>query len=731
MAEELETQAQEEEGQGISLPFDIRTILTGLWRRRYIFVLIVVVFSVASIIGGLVLGTQTYESSTVLLYKPAPEGDESDSYTPSLFTLLSMVKMASNIEETRKRLHLAASVGQIGAACSVDIQRRTTLMSIRVKWGNGPGAAAIANTLRDVFLDNQRRIRQRKAENDVQDLSERLKTVKKQVKKAENVLGAFMLTNRIVDLDKEAQWYLEQLITMDTLYERTLADRNTINIQAKNIGIIISNLKIRVAEEMQRNKAQMQSLTLTNLRIQRLRELIKDDKTGRENMALLTKHKLELDRMKHLIEIGAVSSAQYHRVLAEYQKQEARTVDTEQIQQWKEEIKKLDEVVAPADAGSSPTGNLLENMMMREFEIQLDQIALGEKVKTLAASVEKVKKKLDTLPVFQRQYIALERDVALLESEVKQVEELLAAARRVQESGTTGFNLVSEAKVPRFPRKSTRKKIVVAIAGFGVFLAFLVIAGLELLDMTIKSGGELGARFSFPVLGALHKAHPGDDVFPGPGESVFIEDFRKSARKLRLAVPKRGARLLVVGACHGEGVTTVATNLAACFGRQDERVLVIDTQVRPDERQKKSETHDDLRALLAEPDGAVKGLGEYLSYEALDLDEIVWPTIVPGVECIPRVGKAVIPDLINTHRMREMLDELSSRFSLIFLDAPPIEDYVDTEALAQYADGIIFVVKSKNCSYFKLRKTLDLLEATGKPIVGTFLVGVEPLYMEG
>jgi len=717
---------QPEQSAPQALPFDIRTFGVGLWRRRRWLVFFLLISGAAGIVGGLMMGQQTFEAQTVLLYKPSSDTTEADR--PSLFTLLSMVKLKSNLMETRDRLHLPTTISAIGAAVNVEIQRQTTLMSIRVEWSDAENAAAIANTIRDVFIENQRRVRSEKAGVEIKDSEAQLAEIKRTLKQAEDALQTYSISNRIVDLSKEAQWYLEQVTTLDVLYEKTRAQKNTLDLQAENIVQIISNLRVRVQQESQ-SQGQLGDVTETNVKIQRYREMISEDKLARENLAQMTKTKLELDRMEHLLKIGAVAQTQYDEALAEYEKFKARTLDTQQIKDWKGEVEKLNEIVVPANAGSTPSGDLLKSMMMREFDIQLQQVGFTEEAARLGEAVQRAKHKLEELPKFQRIYASLQREVETQEIKKKEVEGLLNTARRQQEAGAIEFALVSEALPQARASKSTRKKITMAIMGAGMLFSVLLLVGLELLDFTIKSAGELALRVPYPVLNVLARHQNTARIMPGARESVFIEDFRTMALTVRRMMPGKGTRLMLVAARHGEGVTTVTANLAACFGRLDERVLVLDTQVRDDADQFKHHAHADARTLLATPANATRGLGEYLSFEAFDVNEILAATVLPGVECIPRVGKAVIPDLLNSHRMRELLQELSQRFSIVLIDAPPVNIYVDAQNLVSNVDGIIFVVRAQYDTYFTVRQAVQKLAEFSTPIIGTVLVNVDPIYM--
>ena len=370
------------------------------------------------------------------------------------------------------------------------------------------------------------------------------------------------------------------------------------------------------------------------------------------------------------------------------------------------------------------------------------------------------------------------------------------------------FTVISEAQVPSRPYKSNRMLIFMGCVFLFTSLVFGIMIALELLDSTVKSAGELRLKFDEPIMGNIPHVKVWHQVMSGliplpyetkmglnQFESPIMEPFRIISRQLRVSIPKQGARILVASAHHGEGKSLAAMYLAACFGRHDERVLIMDAYVRSDidqerftnyaqgglapgntlgriesmvreplktlfggksqhthglnsssltmklyqsarrvtRRQPSTGTADTrliLRDLIPEDEHPLKGLGEYLSYEADESEEITWPTVLSGVECLPHIGKAVIPELLGSHRTRELMDELSSRYSVVLIDGPPVLPYVDADLITHLCDGIVFVVRSQWCQIGMVKKAFERLNKSGVPVVGIILNDVDPLYLE-
>ena len=702
------------------LPFDVKTLLLSLLRHWYIAALGLIAGLSVGVVVAYFFSQQTWKSETVLLYKFSEESTSpsaNPNYTPPpLTTLMNLVKIRSNLEETRQTLGLDTKVETLGSAIDVYIQDRTDLMTISVSWGTAKQAAAIANTLRDVFVGNQRRIRRE-------------------------------------ETDK----------SLDLLLRQSQIDRETLQHQVENMNGQMEALQDQIKTE--RSTASQRDVNRDmDVRAARLREAIAQDQTYRSRVAELTKAELDMKRAQEAVERGLISRAEFDAAKAEYEKVAAYTKETDQVKTWRGELGRLEnQGLGFNDLAMTPTAAMRAEIRLKVFDLQLQEIALDNKIKYL--------------------------------EEEKTAE-------------VSDFSVISEAQEPLRPYRSNRRTlflgIVLLFTGFG----FGIIVILELLDSTVKSIGELRVKFKEPVLGNIphvkiwHQVFSGLIPLPyetrmgtGQIESPIMEPFRIITRHMRAGTPKRGARVLIVSAHHGEGKSLAAIYLAACLGRQDERVLVVDGFIRATVDHKRfsafsqhltapasllgrvesifrepfktllgrqstaygeqdsssftrrlyqwarrvsrrppttgnDNAHLILRDLIPESETGLSGLGEYLSYQADTLDEITWPTILSGVDCLPHIGQAVIPELLGSNRMRELMDAMSERYSIVLIDGPPVLPYVDAELLAQQCDVILFVVRSQWRQIDMVQKAFTRLKSSGTPIVGMILNDVDPLYLE-
>jgi polysaccharide biosynthesis transport protein len=767
-----EVDIEEEEESGTKLPFDPRTLILSLCMKLHWLLIGVIITGILAVTFALLLTERTYKSQSVMIYQAnSAEEDPSTSSEPSLFTLISMIKLPSNIEDLRQKLEIPASISTIGQAISVEVERKTSLVTIEVQWDDPQLVASMANSIREIFLHNQFSQYEGKLKNRIEELENNIKTTTDKLKDVDGTLRTFTMENNIIDLSKEAQWYLEELTNLNILYDQAKIEKSTVELQVENVGLIIKQIEQRVAVEKSSSAAATDAISETNIKIQRLRESIIDDKQQRSREALLEQKKLTLDAADKNLKFGVISPQEYQKALSEYNAQVALTIDTEEVKSWKDEIEKLDSQVIPEEGGSTASGNLLTSIMMREFEIKLSSVSVDKKLEHLEDALKRTRTQLDKIPTLERKLITLQRDVTTFENEKIILESELVRTKRQLEVGGRPFALVALAKPPIRPSKSNRKTIFAGVMFFGSATTTILVLCSVLLNLTVKTGRELELRLNVPILMEFPSFSQISNPRPGQTDGKLTEQLRILSRKLQTLTPQKGTRIIFVSAGHQEGCSFVATNLAAAWGRQEKKVLLIDGQLRfPREINqtnfnknlyKSSDPLDRLLKLLpsklrdfyhrTKRKGIERrflnleeridintlrkeqnDLGLSTLFETdLPLEKVAQESVLEDVKVIPRGSQETKPDVLNTKRMSQLLEQAQKDFDYTIIDAPPLGPYFDAEALADGCDAIIFVARANQCHGGLLKKMVERLESSGTPILGAVLTDVSwPYYRE-
>lgn len=200
-----------------------------------------------------------------------------------------------------------------------------------------------------------------------------------------------------------------------------------------------------------------------------------------------------------------------------------------------------------------------------------------------------------------------------------------------------------------------------------------------------------------------------------------IEEAYKSIRaNIMFSVVKKGCKIIVVSSSlPNEGKTTTTVNLAASISQADQRVLLIDGDLR------KPKIHQYFSVSSA------PGLTDYLSDVAsarhkMDIFGIIHPT---KYENLSVIASGTIPpnpaELLGSDFMRDFLNSISKDFDYIIIDTPPLNVVSDALPLIRESDGVVLVVRDNQTTHPELQKALSTLEFIDAKILGFVVNFVE------
>ena len=323
---------------------------------------------------------------------------------------------------------------------------------------------------------------------------------------AESNLKEFTIKNHVVDLDKEAGWYLQQLINVELVYEQAIGEKHADQLQESKISNIMGELKTKARDE--------EDLVLADPGKAGLDPGTRAESDAiRGRTANLKMKEAEMQRDKTLFDNGILSKADYEKAKAGYESEKFALYN------------------------NSPSAGLLKEMTLRELQIRLNGISDQQKVAQLKTAVDRVRAKLDALPLVQREYLSLGREVAIRAAERERIDQFIGLARRQNESEAYGFSLVSPAKPPMLPTSSNRRVLFIAATVFVTFLGVFCMVTLEVMDRRIFSTADGGTKLKTEVLAG----------FIDGEESVATksDNFLTLASKLRRKGLRPGSKILV------------------------------------------------------------------------------------------------------------------------------------------------------------------------------------------
>lgn len=207
-------------------------------------------------------------------------------------------------------------------------------------------------------------------------------------------------------------------------------------------------------------------------------------------------------------------------------------------------------------------------------------------------------------------------------------------------------------------------------------------------------------------------------LVPGQPRSPLGNQFRQVKRSLlkNVHVPeqpalKRSNVIMVTSALKGEGKTFCAVNLAMSIAMEvDRSVLLVDADV--------------VRPAMLDRLGLPPrdGLLDVLSEARRDVSEVLLKTNVPKLNLLPAGNaKPNSTELLASDAMERLLDELATTYAdrVLVLDAPPLLQTTESQALAARVGQILMVVEASRTSPGAVAQAFEAVEQC--PVVMSLL----------
>ncbi len=340
------------------------------------------------------------------------------------------------------------------------------------------------------------------------------------------------------------------------------------------------------------------------------------------------------------------------------------------------------------------------NLRVKAFSAQLE---------SMNAAVADAKKSEAESTALYRDYFLAKRD---LENQQKIRDAILL--RQLQETVDLQIprSAIVEITDPAEPSlRPVRPNVPVNIA-LGVIVGLVVGIGLaffiEYLDTSVKTIDDVERALGAPVLGVIPQ-NVGSLLEEGP-ESPHAEAYRVLRTNMIFTRKREDATTLtVVSGGAGEGKSTTIFNLASVFATNDQRVLLVDSDLR----------RPSLHKILKVSNSV--GLTNYLLGQS-KLEEVVQTTSLPTLHFLPS-GKLPSSSLgiLNSPQMKEFIQEVKRRYDYVFFDSPPIMGVSDASVLASMVDLTLLVIQYRKYPQAMTLRAKQMVEKVGGTLLGMVL----------
>lgn len=201
-----------------------------------------------------------------------------------------------------------------------------------------------------------------------------------------------------------------------------------------------------------------------------------------------------------------------------------------------------------------------------------------------------------------------------------------------------------------------------------------------------------------------------------PSMKFRVEEAYKSIRtNIMFSVMKKGCKKIVVSSSSpNEGKTTTTINLAITFAQAEQKVLLIDCDLR------KPKVHHYFS--IPNSPGLTNYLGSTVSSsrkDRIDLFDVIHKTEVDNLYVMCSGSIPPNPaELLGSELMADLIDDISSNFDYIIIDTSPVNVVSDALPLIKESDGVVLVVRSNQTTHPDIQKAISSLEFIDAKILG-------------
>jgi polysaccharide biosynthesis transport protein len=689
--------------------------------------------------------TVIYQSATQILIESsyyAPKGSSSildPTVTVDTATQLRVLRSSEILQRAVDKLRTdypTISSGEIRTG--LDVQPiyatseggksnvQTKLLAATYKSADAIKTQRVLDAVLAVYQSYNLEQQQKRIQNGLSTINRQLPEVRSSVIEAEKALEAFRKANNVIDPPKESE-------TVTTALNQVLSERQGLQAKIKqdqaNLNVVRSQLPAS-AETAGVTRALSQSDSVNALRKQEQDLKLKISSDSQE---LSPEHPDLLESKQNLANVQQLLSAEINRVTG--------------------------------GAGSGTGENIsLSEISTNELELiskvsQLEQEISSTKARdtALAQNQAQFTEELKKFPVLIAQYTRLEPEVMARRGTLEKLLEEKESLGLEIAKGGFNWEIVEPPQPGIAVSPNVKQNLLIGIV-VGLFLGALAAFIREALDDKVRGTSELNEQLAMPILGTVPQIGSGNRDFslalPFRGSSSTIDLEAPEIfqwRPLREAMdliytniqllnsnrPHRS--LMVTSALPGEGKSTLTIGLAISASRIDQRVLLIDADMRRPRLHEIFNLNNEhgLSTLLEGglPENEILTIPQWVymrwdnstmqsaNEQTPGLQRIRTPLSDLNIDVITSGPVSNDPaKLLTVGKLQEIIEIYKDNYDLILIDSPPVLGLADTISLGYSCDGVVMVARMDKVKRSEINRAIDTLNRLN--VIGVIANGV-------
>jgi succinoglycan biosynthesis transport protein ExoP len=281
-------------------------------------------------------------------------------------------------------------------------------------------------------------------------------------------------------------------------------------------------------------------------------------------------------------------------------------------------------------------------------------------------------------------------------------------------SAARQLNVLTPAGLPGQPSSPDRARYLLMGLLLGLVLGAGAVVLRESLDRQVAEPEDVGRALALPVLGAVPSEDP-QRLLPmrSAPHSARAEAYRAVLANLPFLnnAADLPQSVMITGSSSGEGVSTLAANLAVALARGGRRVLLVDANLR----------NPRLHEIFDVPSGP--GLAEVLAGQIAAEDAT---HLLDGGSLSVMTAGALPEDPVErltSARATQVLAHLGKECDVVVFDTPPVLPMADALFLVRHVSAAVLTARVGATKKDDLRRAGDALYQVRAPLVGVVVNG--------
>ncbi|WP_299405970.1 polysaccharide biosynthesis tyrosine autokinase [Acaryochloris sp. IP29b_bin.148] len=573
---------------------------------------------------------------------------------------------------------------------SVDIIAGTDVLKLSYESDQPQESARVVNTLMRLYIHSNIQNQRSRALSARKFIAAQLPQRESVVREAEEALSRFKEKHKIVDLEEEedatvtAISKLDSEITLvqsefDAAVARSSTLRNQVGLSPQN-AIAVS--KLSQSSEIKEILRELQSVE---------RQLVIARKDFQEGFPIVVNLKERRSALQKLFSQKSQKTVQGNSLSA----------------------------VVRAEL-DDPEQSMIQDFLSAEVQRQ----AVSKRLASLKQGRSAYNQRTQTLPKLRRMLRELERKSEAAQSTYETLLQNLQELQVAENTNSSSAQIIEQALTPTEGTTFKKKASVIA---FGILLgAFLATAAVPVLGMRQEylstshmtayedSINALQGLLDYPIWSVVPHTelkHQTCDRIPGSLISILGEMHRMIRANPQLLSDEHALKSLVVTSLEvQEGKSTVAANLAIAMAQLEQRVLLVDANLQSSKLHHLFDLPNELGLSTAIQDTSIRPAEV----------KMIIHRVRGNLDILTAGSKPSSPmSFLSSERMNVLLQYFAWDYDFVIFDTSPLLDVDGTSALANMADGVLFVTNPTVTQSKELEMAQEIISQFEHNIIGT------------